>query len=281
MTSTNLAGILYAILAAGVWGSADFCGGLATRRLRPFQVITLTALSGAVVLTLLAWLRGEAWPTPGGMAWAIAGGVLGGLGLAALYRGLSQGDASVVAPTAAVVGAIGPVLAGAILEGLPDTVQSAGLVVGLGGIWLVSGASLRRGGKPRAGFGMAVLAGIAFSGFLVAIAQVGEALIFTPLVLAKLASLAVGVVILAGQRLRLPPLRETPLALLAGFLDAGGNVLYLLARQYTRLDIAAVLASMYPASTVILAAIILHERIGWEQRAGLVLCLGALALIVL
>ncbi len=274
-------GILSAILSAAVWGSADFCGGLASRRSRPFQVVTLTAVSGAGVMALLAWWRNELWPSPLGMVWAVIGGILGGVGIAALYRGLSLGDASVVAPTAAVVGAIGPVVVGAVLEGLPDVAQSLGLFLGLGGIWLVSGASLNSRNRPRAGFGMAVLAGLAFGGFFVAIAQVGKGLIFTPLVLAKSASFGVAVIILMVQRLRLPAPGVYPLAILAGVLDAGGNVLYLLARQYIRLDVAAVLSSMYPASTVFLATLILREKVSREQWAGISLCLAALALIVL
>jgi uncharacterized membrane protein len=281
MLSMHLMGVLSAILSAAVWGSGDFCGGLATRRSRPFQVVTLTAVSGAASMALLAWLLSEPWPSPVGMAWAVAAGILGGLGIAALYRGLSQGEASVVAPTAAVVGAVGPVLAGAVLEGLPDAAQAIGLLLGLGGIWLVSGASLDSRQKPRAGFGMAVLAGLAFGGFFVAIAQVDDGLIFTPLVLAKLASLGIAVSMLAMQRLRLPAQGVFPIALLAGVLDAGGNVFYILARQYTRLDVAAVLSSMYPASTVILATLVLHQKVNREQWVGISLCLCALALIVI
>ena len=281
MSSMHLMGVLSAILSAAVWGSADFCGGLATRRSRPFQVVTLTAVSGVAAMALLAWLCSEPWPSLLGTVWALLGGILGGLGIAALYRGLSQGDASVVAPTAAVIGAIGPVVVGAMMDGLPDVAQSLGLLLGLGGIWLVSGASFGNSQQPRTGFGMAVVAGVAFSGFFVAIAQVGEGLIFTPLVLAKSASMGVAVLILAIQRLRLPAPSEYPLAILAGVLDAGGNVFYILARQYTRLDVAAVLASMYPVSTVILATLILGEKVSRGQWAGIMLCLGALALTVL
>jgi drug/metabolite transporter (DMT)-like permease len=161
--------------------------------------------------------------------------------------------------------------------------QTAGLVCGLAGIWLVSRPADEPAPVDRAGLPLAVFAGLMFGGFFVLIAQVERGLIYTPLVLAKVAALLFALAAALVQREAFPSPRLNPgawwIALLAGVLDAGGNVFYLLAHQYTRLDIAAILASMYPGSTVLLSALLLHERLGRGQRAGLLLCLLALALI--
>jgi drug/metabolite transporter (DMT)-like permease len=312
MFPTNLAGVLFGVLSALVWGSADFSGGLAARRMPPFQVVVLGSFSGALSMGLLAWLRGESLPGPASIAWALAAGVAGALGIAALYRGLASGSASLVAPTAAVVGAALPVLAVALLQGLAGWTQSLGLVLGVLGIWQVSSTTEERPGavgmqpvgdvSPPAGLKLrqvlrqpgllpAILAGIAFSGFFLCLAQSGNQAgsldagmrpIFFPLMIAKLASLLTGILIVRLQGQPMPALHArppTPLALLSGVLDAGGNLFFLLAQQYTRLDIAVIVSSMYPVSTVVLSALVLKQKATRQQGLGLVLCLLALALI--
>jgi drug/metabolite transporter (DMT)-like permease len=128
---------------------------------------------------------------------------------------------------------------------------------------------------------LAFLSGIGFGGFFLFISFVGEGQVFMPILVARTMTLIISFIMLRLNRIPLPGLVSNPLALLAGLLDTGGNIFYLLATQFTRLDIAALLSSFYPASTVILASIILKEKVSRAQLAGIILCLLALTLIIL
>lgn len=276
----DLPGLISALASALVWGSGDFAGGLASRRSTQFQVVAIASLSGLLALALLAVVLHEPVPAPTSLGWAAAAGISGAAGMAALYRGLAGGRAALVAPTSGVVGAAVPVVVGSIVEGPPGAADLAGMAIGIVGIWLVSqGGASSEDGKKYRGLLLGILAGMGFGGYFVLIAQVGSGPVFSPLVAAKLAAFAVALVAVAGERSSLPGVRENPIAPIAGVLDAAGNVLYLVAAQLTRLDFAAVLASMYPASTVVLSRVILHEGISRRQWAGGVMCLAAVALI--
>ncbi|HLF36867.1 MAG TPA: DMT family transporter [Anaerolineales bacterium] len=279
--SAPLIGLLSALASALVWGGGDFVGGLAAYRRSPYQIVALASLAGVPLLLFLAYLANERIPPPPDILWATAGGISGAVGVAALYRGLSTGSAAIVAPTAGVVGAAIPVIVGSLLQGLPPGTRLAGITVGLVGIGLVSKAADPRVDSVRSSVSLSVLAGTGFGGFFVFIAQLKGGLLFAPLVIAKLAAVALACLILVIRREPLPSPASQPIALLAGALDAGGNFFYLLAVQLVRLDVAAVLTSMYPATTVILSAALLHERIRSLQMVGVGLCLTGLALIAL
>jgi drug/metabolite transporter (DMT)-like permease len=279
--ATNLLGIVFALLSSFVWGAGDFTGGFATRRTHQFQVLVLSAASGLVVLIAAAILLGESFPSPGSIAWAALGGAAGGLGIAALYRALSIGQNASVAPTAAVIGAAMPVVFSAFSLGLPAPTKLAGFGLALAGIGLVSSGPAPAGGASRSGMLLACLAGVGFGGFFIFLGQVESGKILTPLIVSRSLTLVTGLALMRFKRLPLPALTANPTALLAGLLDAGGNLFYILARQYTRLDIAAVLSSLYPASTILLAGLILKEKASWGQWLGAVLCLGAIGLITL
>jgi drug/metabolite transporter (DMT)-like permease len=268
-----------ALASAAVWGTGDFAGGMASRRNRPIHVLLIASLVGFLTLIPLALLRRESLPDPAGIGWSALAGVSGGLGIAVFYRALSTGPAAVVAPTAGVVGASLPVIVGSLLEGLPTAGQMAGLIIGVAGIWLVSRGSDGGSRPPGNPVWLAVAAGLAFGAFFVFIAQVEQGLLFSPLVVAKLAALLLAAVLLRARREPLLPTSVSPLAYAAGVFDAGGNLLYLLAAQFARLDIAAVISSMYPAATVALARAILHERTSRTQALGIAVCLAAAAAI--
>ena len=278
---TQLPGVLMALAAAVTWSGSDFSGGFASRRSSPFLVLWLAALSGLGVTLLLALLSGEALPSGADAAWAAATGISGGLGLVFLYRGLAQGSAAIVSPTAGVVGAGVPVLAGALLEGLPDPQQMLGFLVGLAGIWLASSSGKVDGQARLRSVGLAVTAGLFFGGFFVLLAQVSDGHFFSPLVVTKAVQLVLTFLIVFAARLRAGARNEVWLALFAGLLDAGGNAFYLAAQQLTRLDVAAVLSSMYPAGTVLLSRIISKEQVSPTQWLGVGLCLAAVALIAI
>jgi drug/metabolite transporter (DMT)-like permease len=279
MLGPEALGILSALTSAVIWGSGDFAGGLAARRTQPVHVLMLASLSGLLILIPAALFRREVLATPSSTVWAALAGVSGGLGIAILYRALSTGPAALVAPTAGVVGAALPMVVGSVLEGMPTGGQLVGLLLGLSGIWFVSRVADPKSVSARTPLVLAFLAGLAFGAFFVFMAQVERGPIFVPLVVAKLSAFGLAVLILLVQRRPLRPTRVNPLPFLAGVLDAGGNLFFLLALQYSRLDIAAVISSMYPAATVVLARVVLQERASRMQAVGVGLCLLAVGFI--
>jgi drug/metabolite transporter (DMT)-like permease len=277
---SNFLGIFFALTSAFVWGAGDFSGGMASRRSHSIQVLALSSLSGLLVLAGCAFLWREALPSLPGILWSVGAGFSGAVGIALLYGALSMGYAAVVAPTSAVISALLPVIFSIWTDGLPAPARLFGFILALAGIWLVSQqADGKLEGVSRKAFSMACLAGVAFGGFFILVAQVEHGEVFTPLVICRFVALLTSLLLLAVNRLPMPGLRSNPVALLAGVLDVGGNTFYLLAKQYTSLDVAAVLASLYPASTVLLARIILKEKIAALQWFGIVLCLVAISLI--
>lgn len=274
-----MSGVLYGLLAALTWGAADFSGGQAARRHHQFQVLVIVAGLGLLVMLGLSLALAEQLPALVSCLWAAAAGVSAALGLASFYRGLAEGDTALVSPAAAVIGASLPVLVSWNLQGLPAVQQLAGFGFGLAGIWLVSHASSRQPPARLRGLGLAFLAGLGFAGFFICLAQVQAGNLFATLAVAKGASLLTALVVLRIRRLALIAPGRNRLALLAGVLDAGGNVFYLLAVQQTRLDVAVVLSSLYPAVTVLLARLVLREHVTGLQGLGVGCCLAAVALI--
>jgi drug/metabolite transporter (DMT)-like permease len=271
------AGVFFALASAAVWGAGDFSGGLAARRSHQLQVLVLSALSGLVMMIVLAVAWGERLPGGDTILWAALAGASGAVGIAALYHGLSLGNAAAVAPTAAVISAAVPVLFTAAFGTPPGAVQLVGFLMAMAGIWLVAAAGSSRTGRD--GLRSAIVAGLGFGGFFVLLGQIEESGVFAPLVVSRAVAVAGGALMLASRGMPMPSLFSNPVGLLAGLLDAGGNVFYLLAQQHTRLDVAAVLSSFYPVTTVLLAWIVLKERVAARQWAGAALCLAATFLI--
>jgi uncharacterized membrane protein len=279
----DLAAALLGLASAASWGAGDFSGGLAARRSPLLGVLAVGQLAGTALVAALAMATREAAPPAASLAWAVAAGGTGAIGLAALYRGLAVGRMAVVAPVSAVLSAAIPVAWGAVAEGLPPAAKLAGFALALAGIWLVA----RSGGGEAPGAGgrglpLAVVAGAGFGGFLIFMHQGATGGTFWPLVAARgTAFLLVLAAALARGRPAtwLPARAALPLVILSGALDAGGNALFVLASQAGRLDVAAVTSSMYPASTVLLAALLLGERVSRPQAAGIAAALGAIALI--
>ena len=279
--TNDLLGILFALTSAAVWGGGDFSGGQATRKSHQYQVLMLAALSGMVVLVVSALIRGESLPTGRSVLWGALAGGAGALGMAALYRALSLGNTASVAPTSAITCAMLPVVFGMITVGLPKPMQLGGFALAFIGIGLLSRSPNAGDSTFRKGIMLAFLSGIGFGGFFIFISMVGKEQVFTPILVARTVTLLIALIMLRLNRLPRPGITSNPLALLAGVLDTGGNVFYLLATHFTRLDIAALLSSFYPAGTVLLAGIILKEKVSSTQWAGMILCFLALVLIIL
>jgi drug/metabolite transporter (DMT)-like permease len=202
------------------------------------------------------------------------------VGVGFLYQGFAAGRMGIVAPVSAVLATALPVIFNAVTQGLPGGLQFAGFGVALVGIWLLSRPE-RLGGRP-AGLGMAVVAGLGFGGFFILLDQVSEQAVYWPLVAGRVACCAVMLIFAVAARRPLR-LREMPLRLLAlaGLLDVAGNLTFLLAVQNGRLDAAAVLGSLYPAVTAILARLTIKEHLTRLQLVGISAALLAIVLITL
>jgi drug/metabolite transporter (DMT)-like permease len=266
------------LLSAVLWGAGDFSGGVASRRTNVFSVVAIAHAVGLALVIGLALLRGEPLYTPADLAWGALAGLVGGVGLVALYRALAVGQMGVAAPVAAVLSAAVPVAFSGLMIGLPKSIQLIGFGLALVGVWLVSG-SARVKGKPT-GLGLAALAGVSFGGFFILIHRASPDAVFWPLAAARLASsLLLGLIVIRRGVVWRPPQGMLWVIALAGILDVLANAVFLVAAQMGRLDVVGVVSSQYPATTVLLAWLILKGRITRPQMVGILATLVAIALI--
>jgi drug/metabolite transporter (DMT)-like permease len=234
---------------------------------------------GMLAALAIALLRGEPLPQGTDIAWAVAGGVLGVVGITALYRGLAVGRMGVVAPTTGVLAAVVPVTVGFILEGVPSTEVVAGIGLALVAVILVTRAP-GHDAATRSGIEWGLLGGLAIGAFSVCIGQLSGAGAFGPLVLVRLIEGGiVALVIVVGRQPWRMPIPTFRWVLVVGLLDMAGNGAFILAAQAGALAIAATVSSLYPVGTVILAIAVLHERLTRSHAAGIVLTAVAIVLI--
>ncbi len=273
---------LLATLAAVFYGAADFTGGMVTKRVATVPVVLLSQATGLVMVAVILPFLGTAAPRGPDLWWGAAGGLAGGVGVALLYYGLAIGTMSVVAPTTAVLAVAIPVLTSIALGERPGWLAIAGILLGIGAIALVSRPTVNTEGPPRpSGLGVALVAGVAIGLFLLALAQTRPASGLWPLLTARLASVGLFAVIAAvGRRSVRMPVKLAAIAVGGGALDMLANTLYLLAAQIGPLSPVVTLSSLYPASTVLLARVVLGERLNAWQTAGVAAALVAVLLIV-
>ena len=274
-------GILLALAAAVLYGSSDFGGGLASRRLGSLRVSVL----GSAVAAMAAWatliLVGGPGPSLRAVTWGLASGLAGGAGTLVLYRGLARGQMSVVGPLSAVGAAVVPVVAGVALGERPSLLSVAGVLVALPAIVLVAASGSVRG-KLGSGLFDGLAAGLAFGILFIGLAQAGRNAGLWPVASEQTGALLITLAIAVKTRepLRIP-LRAAGLPVLAGASGMAATLAYFYATHFSMLAIAAVLVSLYPGVTVLLARTVLHERFTPAQRAGLGLCALAIAAIAL
>ena len=274
-------GILLGLAAALLYGGSDFGGGLASRRFGPVRVTVL----GAAVSTVLAWaaliVSGGPGPDLRAIAWGLASGLAGGAGTLVLYRGLARGQMSVVGPVSAVGAAVVPVVAGVALGEHPSVLAVAGVLVSLPAIVLVAASGSVRG-KLGGGLVVGLAAGLAFGILFVGLAQAGRNAGLWPVASEQTGALLPVLAVAVKSRVPLRiPVRAAGLPVLAGASGTAATLSYFYATHFSMLAIAAVLVSLYPGFTVLLARVILHERFSHAQRAGLGLCALAVAAIAL
>ena len=276
--------VVLALASAVVYGASDFLGGLSSRRASVFGVVVLSQAVGLLaLLVLLPWLGGPVQPAD--LAWGAAAGLAGAAGLVVFFRALASGVMSVVAPVTAVTAAAVPVLVGLASGDSVTAWAAVGIALALVAVVLVSadgGLSALRTARP-ASLLPALVAGAAFGVFFVLLDRISADAGLTPLVAARVVSAAfvAGLALVGQQSLRVPR-PALPLVAASGVGDMSANALFLLATQQGgALAITGVLASLYPVSTVVLAQLVLRERLGRAQVAGLVTAVAAVVLITL
>jgi uncharacterized membrane protein len=276
--------VLLALASAVVYGTSDFLGGLASRRASVFGVVALSQVLGLVaLLALLPRLGGPVGAVD--LAWGVAAGLAGATGLVVFFRTLARGVMSVVAPITAVTAAAVPVLVGLLGGERIGIWAGLGILLALVAVVLVSaegGLSALRAARPAA-LAPALLAGSMFGLFFVLLDRTSADAGLTPLVTARIASATlVALLALAGRQSLRVSRPALPLVAVSGLGDMTANGLFLLATQADgQLAITGVLASLYPVSTVVLAQVVLRERLVGAQVVGLLTAATAVVLITL
>ncbi|MFN8052494.1 MAG: EamA family transporter [Acidimicrobiales bacterium] len=279
-------GVLLAALSAVFYGSADFMGGLASRRASPLSITWYSQMVGLASITLVALLVPSSSVAAMDWVWGGLGGCSGAIGLLLLYGALATGPMAVVAPVTAVCSAVVPVLVGVVEGDRPSGLAVAGIVVALPAIVLVASGDTGTGEVrvvPRV-IAESVVSGVMFGLFFVFFARAGSGAGMWPTVAARLASVSLlsvvvlvqvarrrGAISVGTDRVGRLSTAALPLVAGAGLFDVGANALYLVASRHGLLSLISVVSAMYPAATVALARVVLRERLARQQLLGLLL----------
>lgn len=273
-------GPLLALTASLSWGLGDFLAGLCTRRLPVVTVLVVSQAAGLATIALVVAVRGAGPPDARHLLYGSLAGVCGAVGLAALYRGLAVGPMSIVAPISATAAAV-PVVFDLVTGDRPSGVQAAGIALAVAGVVLASRAGAAEGRRASTeGVGLALVAAVSFGLLLVLLGEASEGDPYWGTLAMRGTSFSL--LVLAALVLR-PSFalaeRDLPVLLLIGVLDTAGNTLFAVATTESLLSVAAVLGQLYPVVTVLLARLVLGERMSRGQGAGVVSAFTGVALI--
>jgi drug/metabolite transporter (DMT)-like permease len=303
---------LIALAAAASWGGGDFSGGMGVKasggRVRgAIRFVVLAHGISLVVMLGILWGRHAGLPHGAAVWWAMGAGVTGALGVAAFYVALSRGGMGVSAAVSGLLAAAIPALVSSVMEGAPGAMRLAGFALAGGAIWLIAAGDSpekdfpERQGAAGSTMGLAVFAGVAFGVYFVALKMASPLGLVMPMAIARGSSVVLCSVVLGGLGLvrRVSPVQPTSQnrdmghpnlarwwvgwgwACGVALLDTGGNLFFMAATRLGRLDVASVLASLYPAGTILLAAWYLHERPTRRQSLGMMTALAAVVMITL
>ena len=286
------------LTAAIIWGAADFSGGIGARYLRVYWLLAISHASSLIALVLLADLLHQPLPDARILTYGLISGVAGGIALLVFYHALSLGSMGTTAAVTGLLTAALPVLFSLATIGAPSHRQIAGFVLAAGAIWLISSPSSPNQQvveDQRKKLVLAVISGIGFGIFLIALREANGGGLLWPLAASRVGSLVLavggGLILSRGHFMAEPEPDSTGttirkrlwigigLALVAGAFDTSGNFFFVAATRIGRLDVASVLSSLYPASTILLAVWLLHERTNRRQALGMTAALVAVALI--
>jgi drug/metabolite transporter (DMT)-like permease len=272
--------VLLGLLSAVVWGGGDFGGGLLSRRTPVFGVVLVSQVVGMTIALVLALGVGETVLLPEDVAWSALAAVAGGVGITALYHGLSVGRMGVVAPVTGVLAALIPVAAGILLEGVPGAIVVVGIVLAITAVVLVSRVPDDGTHGGPSGLRFALIGGFGLGAFSICLARISDGHAFGSLALIRgLEGVMLVVVILVTRSPWRAPRGLLPAMTGVGALDMAGNASFVLAVQAGSLAVAAVLSSLYPVTTVILATVFLGERVTRSHAVGIGLAAAAIACI--
>jgi drug/metabolite transporter (DMT)-like permease len=276
--------IAFGVLASLAWGASDFSGGLASRKTNAVLVVFIGEVAGMFIIPVAAIISRETIMPWQDWLWCLAAGGVGVFAVQMFYKSLASGRMSETAVISGITSAALPVVVGAIMDGLPEMTTIAGFVLALGAVWLISQVE-GKAGKIRLTWKdvrYPLLSGIGFGLYFVFIHQGSHNQIFLPMIGSRTAGLLVLGTLLFTQKQSLKPARGAwPLLILNFSMDISGNVFYIVASQMGRMDVAAVLASLYPGITILLAWTFLHEKISTRQALGILLALGAIVLFTI
>jgi uncharacterized membrane protein len=274
--------ILFGLLSALSWGGGDFFGGLASRKAGAYravlyaEVIGLAMLFGALVFT------GESQPPLQKMLLAGLAGAIGTGGLLILYQAMIVGQMSIATPVSALLAATLPVVVGTILDGLPSLPKLVGFGLALLAVWLVAQEDSPKSQLMRfSDLRLPLVAGVCFGTYFVLMHQASDSAVVWPMVASRTGGsiLMVGFMLTLRHDWRISNNKAWPLVMVNAVLDVGGNIFYILASQTGRMDVSAVISSLYPGTTVLLAWLVLKEKINRLQWLGIAAALGAIALM--
>ena len=272
--------VVLALFAAAGYGLSDFLGGMFSRRASPWPVAVAGQSSAAVCIAILAALIGGT-VAPGDWAWGAAAGCANGVGAAFLYRGLARGRMGVVAPVSAVGAALVPVVAGLITGERPSILTWVGVIAAMPAIYLISQVQ-ESATTPSGDSGLidGIVAGLGFGSLFAMLGQIGDDAGLYPLALSQIASVgAVVVTALAFRQAWVPRVRAHFRGALMGPLLMLALAAFTYATHSGMLTVVAVVTALYPAMTVLLAALVLREQIHRTQGLGLALAAAAVSLV--
>ncbi len=284
---------LLGLLAAALWGGGDFSGSMAVKRLGgavrgALQVVVIGHGLSLCVIAALAYALHDSLPHGAPVVWCVCGGAISGVALVAFYLALADGHMGSAAAVSGLICAALPAAVSAYTEGAPGWRRLIGFALAAAAIWLIASAG---GGASRRAMTLSVLGGIGFGIYFVALQQGGTTGLLWPAAAARVGSFCTcGCLLLAMtlyQRGKTmsghATLNPRALAWVLGgaALDTTGNLSFIAATRAGRLDVAAVLASIYPAGTILLAAWVLHEKTSRQQRVGMLLAVPAIMLITI
>lgn len=278
--------IVFGLLSALTWGAGDFTGGLATRKVGAVRAVFYASVIGLIAVLSCAYLFGEPFPAISILLTAVIAGVFGCLGLLLLYAAMANGTMSIAAPVSALLAAALPVMVGMVTEGLPELLTLLGFLFALLAVWMVSQGEggIRNLLSHLADLKLPLLAGMGFGLYFVFMHNAtGTGAILWPMVASRTASvvLLLGYMLVTRTSFRITDMSSLPVITLNGVLDLTGNGFFILAAQAGRLDVASVLSSLYPGSTVLLAWIFLRERLTRNQWIGILSALIAIVLMTM
>lgn len=276
--------IIYGIASALSWGAGDFAGGLSSRRVGAYRAVLYADFFGLFLLIAAYLIYPETLPAARVLWVSAIGGMLGTIGLLVLYYSLTKGLMSIAAPVSALFAAILPVIVGSITEGLPKPMQFIGFLLALAAVWLISQGDGSFHISRLSDLRLPILAGLGFGCYFIFLHNATQDTTATlwPMITSRIAGTLLVLVFVLARREPLGVPRGTwNVVLINATLDLLGNFFYILASKAGRLDIAAVLSSLYPGATVILAWLLLKENLSRWQMLGILLAFGAIALFTL